>query len=55
MWCRTQSTSCNYVPLSSIVSRAAYCEAEVDFGRVIGKQIVLAVSIIAVNKFVQCR
>ena len=47
VWCRTQSASCNYVPLSSIVSRVAYCEAEVDFGRVIGKQTVLVVSILS--------
>ena len=45
VWCSNQTiTGSHYVFLSSIISRVAYCEAEVDFGRVIGKQTVLVVS-----------
>ena len=47
VWCRSLTTGAYYIELSSIKTRVAYCEHEVDFGSRIGKQIVLVVSVLS--------
>ncbi len=46
MWCKSLSPGDYYIRLSSIRSRVAYCEKEVDFGRIIGKQNVFVSSVL---------
>ncbi len=46
VWARSLSTS-EYVRLSSIKKRVAFCETDIDFGRVIGTQRVLVVSLLS--------
>lgn len=46
VWCRSSSPSRHHIKLSSIKNRVAYCEHEVDFGGIIGKQNVLVVSVL---------
>ena len=44
VWAKSLSSS-KYIRLSSIKNRVAYCETDIDFGRVIGEQKVLVASI----------
>ena len=44
VWCKSLQPD-SYFMLSSIKSRVAYCEAVVDFGRIIRKQNALVVSL----------
>ena len=44
VWARSVSPDFYYIRLQSIKCQVAYCEATVDFGRVIGKQTVFVVS-----------
>ncbi len=47
VWSKTKSPDTYYICLSSIKSKVAYCETEVDFGRYIGKQTVYVVSLLS--------
>lgn len=44
VWARATSHDLFFIPIMSIRSRVAYCELEVDFGRIIGKEKVMVVS-----------
>ena len=47
VWTRSQPPDIYYISLSSIKSTVAYCETQVDFGRIIGKQTVYVVSLLS--------
>ena len=47
VWTRSISPDSYYIKLSSIKCRAAYCKTNVNFGRVIGQQTVLVVSLLS--------
>lgn len=53
VWCRSLSAAGSlYIDLSGIQSRVAYCEADVDFGRVIG---IMIVSSLTNNYYNACK
>ena len=47
VWTRTTSLDAFYIPLHDIKTRVAYCEKLVNFGRVIGKEMVFVVSLLS--------
>lgn len=47
VWSKSKSPDIYYICLSSIKSKVALCETEVDFGRFIGKQTVYVVSLLS--------
>ena len=46
VWTRT-TPDAFYIPLDHIKTRVAYCETLVDFGRIIGKEVVYIVSLLS--------
>ena len=47
VWSKSTSFDCHFINLSSIKSRVAYCETDVDFGGMVGQQNVLIVSVLS--------
>jgi len=53
VWTRTTSLDAFYIPLHCIKTRVAYCETLVDFGRVIGNEIVSLLSNLVTNVLIR--